>query len=872
MSKLAPTAVKLADYTPPRFLIPSIDLRVELGEERTQVFSTLKLHQNPASQTGPLVLNGEKLVLKAIAINDEPLSETDYVLDETTLTIANPPAAFTLSIHTEIDPKNNTALEGLYRSNQLYCTQCEAEGFRRITYFLDRPDVLSEYTTTVVASRQFPTLLANGNPAGEGVLDDGRHWARWHDPHPKPCYLFALVAGDLTGLSDEYTTTSGRKVTLQLLVEHENAAKCDHAMHALKRSMAWDEQAYGREYDLDVYMIVAVSDFNMGAMENKGLNIFNTQYVLAQPETATDDDYDGITAVIGHEYFHNWSGNRVTCRDWFQLSLKEGFTVFREQQFAATAGAAGVRRIRDVRFLRSLQYPEDAGPTAHPIRPDQYVEINNLYTATVYEKGSEVIRMLHTTLGEVAFRKGTDLYFDRHDGQAVTTEDFVQALEDANGVDLSAFAGWYQQAGTPHVQVQFEHDAAQQTATLSVTQHTLPTPNQPHKQPLPIPIALALLDEQGSPLPLQLSTETGAPGDARVLMLNAAQASWTFTGLATRPVPSLMRGASAPVVLQSDLSRQDRLHLLAHDRDPVACWDAAQELFLAVLVSFQQAHQQSHLQSVEMIVDDELINACRATLARADEDPALIAELLTLPDNAIVIERQTQTDPQALVAAKEALRAGLAQALQDDWRQVYARFQQDTPAARRLKNLALDYLLAVDEPAHRELAVQQFAQAKNMTDALGALRPLSHIACAERDELLAQFYQCWAHEPLVVDKWLTLQGGSAQPQALQDLLAHAAFDLTNPNKVRALLGSFARTNLAGFHAADGAGYRLIADQVLRLSEVNPQVAARLVGTFNRWRKFTPTAQQGMRAALQHILVAPGLAVDVQDIVSKNLAD
>ena len=879
MSENPAVTIYRHDYTPPAYLISQVELRFELGEEGTRVASRLQLRRNPAGSGGALVLAGRQLELTGLRLDGRTLSAGDYVVDAESLTIAVVPEIFTLEVETLIHPERNTSLEGLYTSSGNVCSQCEAQGFRKITYYLDRPDVMARFTTTIVADRsRYPVLLSNGNPVARGELEGGRHFVTWEDPFPKPSYLFALVAGDLIKIEDSFVTASGRRVALQIFVEARNRDKCDHAMVSLKKAMAWDEAVFGLEYDLDIYMILAVDDFNMGAMENKGLNVFNSKYVLARPDTASDLDYQGIEGVIGHEYFHNWTGNRVTCRDWFQLSLKEGLTVFRDQEFSADMTSRAVKRINDVRLLRNGQFPEDAGPMAHPVRPESYEEINNFYTSTVYNKGAEVIRMLHTLLGAAAFRRGMDLYFARHDGQAVTCDDFAAAMADASGVDLEQFKLWYSQSGTPELTASGHFDAAAQSYTLRLRQHCPATPGQPHKLPFHMPVAVGLLDPRGNDLPLQLAGEAAAAATTRVLDLRRAEQSFVFVGLAEQPVASLLRGFSAPVRLKADSSEAELAFLMAHDSDAFNRWEAGQQLatrLLLTLVAEVQAGRPLQL-------DPLFAEAFARTLSDREADPALLALALLLPSETVLAEEMTVADPVAVRAAREWLRRSLAAELRQEFRARYAELQEAGPyrpegpavGRRSLKNLCLAYLVSLGDEQNVALALEQFQRGDNMTDVSAALATLAGYPGPERELALAAFYQRWQNEPLVVDKWLTLQAMALHPAVLDEvrgLLAHPAFTLHNPNKVRALIGAFAQGNPAAFHAADGAGYSFLAEQVLALDGLNPQVAARMVAAFNRWRKYDSGRQALMRAELERILAAPGLSRDVREIVAKALA-
>jgi aminopeptidase N len=737
---------------------------------------------------------------------------------------------------------------------------------------------MARYTTTVVADKhRYPVLLSNGNPVERGELDDGRHWVTWQDPFPKPSYLFALVAGNLYCQQDSFTTRSGRKVTLKIFVEPENSRKCDHALHSLKQAMKWDEDTYGREYDLDIFMIVAVNDFNMGAMENKGLNIFNSSCVLASPETATDADYYNIQSIIGHEYFHNWSGNRVTCRDWFQLSLKEGFTVFRDQEFSADLNSRPVKRIADVNVLRGHQFAQDASPMAHPVRPDAYMEISNFYTVTVYNKGAEVVRMLRNLCGAEGFRKGCDLYFERHDGQAVTTDDFVKAMEDANRIDLGQFRLWYSQAGTPVVKAIPHYDAQQQRLDLTLEQSCPSTPGQDSKQPFHIPVEIALLDDSGRPLPLILAGEAPTPDTHRTLALRESRQTFSFTAIGRPPIVSLLRGFSAPVKLDIERSDTELAFLFAHDPDPFNRWDAGQTLAINTLLDLVAQLQRG----AELTLDDGFIAAFRATLEHPQLDPALITQALTLPAESYLADQCATVDVDAIFQAREFVRKTLADRLQDSLARIYRlydhqevyRFDAEHMAQRSLKNLCLSYLTEVDNHEARQRCLDQLQHANNMTDTLAALSALAQHAWPERDQQLHRFYATWQHDPQVVDKWFSIQAGSRLPDTLEQvrkLLHHPAFRLTNPNKVRALIGRFCMGNPVRFHAANGEGYRFLADQVIELDAINPQIAARLVSALSRWKRFDAGRQTRMREQLQRIVERPKVSRDVFEIVSKSL--
>ena len=877
MSSQQPNAILLSDYRAPDFLIDTVDLHFVLDEATTRVISRLALRRQTPEV--PLVLNGQDLELISVKLDGELLDPGSYQIDTESLTLPGMPDSFQLEIVTEIHPADNTSLGGLYTSGGNFCTQCEAEEFRKITYYLDRPDVMARFTTHIEADQsRYPVLLSNGNLIDKGELAGGRHWAKWQDPFPKPAYLFALVAGDLAVIKDSFTTMSGRTVDLHIYVQHHNVDKCAHAMRSLQKAMAWDEQTYGREYDLDLYMVVAVDDFNMGAMENKGLNVFNSRYVLARPDTATDGDYLGIESVIGHEYFHNWSGNRVTCRDWFQLSLKEGFTVFRDQEFSADLNSRGVQRIQDVNVLRTHQFREDAGPMAHPVRPDSYVEINNFYTVTVYNKGAEVVRMLAHLVGPEGFRKGTDLYFERHDGQAVTTDDFVRAMEDANGVDFSQFRRWYQQAGTPLVTASQSYDAATKTFTLTLSQSCPPTPGQSEKLPFHIPVAVGLLDAQGRDLPLQLAGAAQVTVGTLVLHLTEAEQRFVFENVPCAPTPSILRGFSAPVKIESDLSEAQRYFLMAHDSDPFNRWEAGQQVAVQLILGLAADHQQGR----ELVLDDNFVQAFANTLGDQRLDNALKAEALSLPSEAYLAEFMRPIDPEAIFAARQFVRQTLATQLRDQLLAGYRdnadhgeyRIDPEAIGRRALKNTCLSYLMSDESDREaQQLCLAQFEAAANMTDVMAILGSLAQLDIPAREQALAAFYSKWRQEPLVVDKWLSLQATSRLPNTLetvQALTGHEAFSIKNPNKVRALIGAFCNGNPLRFHAADGAGYRFLVDHVLELDALNPQVAARMCTPLTQWRHYDEPRQQLMREQLQRLLAAPALSKDVYEVASKSL--
>src|SRR5947209_3859894 len=878
-----PLPTRLADYRPPDFLVDEVALDFDLGDTETLVKSHLQLRRNPEAATAaaPLRLDGEELALLAISLDGRPLAPGDYALEpDGTLVIPNVPDAFALDITARIHPETNTQLSGLYMSGGNYCTQCEPEGFRRITWFLDRPDVMSRFTVTVRADKsRYPILLSNGNPSGSGDLADGRHFAKWDDPYPKPSYLFALVAGGLVAVRDEFTTRSGRVVPLAIWVRRGDEDKCGHAMASLKKSMRWDEETFGLEYDLDVFNIVAVSDFNMGAMENKGLNVFNTRYVLAKPDTATDTDYEGIEAVIAHEYFHNWTGNRVTCRDWFQLSLKEGLTVFRDQLFSADQGSAAVCRIGNVRTLRAIQFPEDAGPLAHPVQPQSYLRIDNFYTATVYNKGAEIIRMMHTLLGAQGFRRGMDVYIATNDNHAATIEDFVAAMEEGNGVDLSDFRLWYHQAGTPEITVEDHYDPATRQYELTVSQRVPPTPGQPDKQPMPVLLAMGLLSPNGDEMPTRLEHEGEAKTGTRVLLCDRERQVFRFADVAAPPVPSLLRNFSAPVKLQG--VPLDRLKFLAiHDTDPVARWDAGQQVAIRVLLDRIAGHQRGDALPP---LDPDLIAAMRQTLADADRDPAFAAEALVLPSELTLADEMKTVDPDAIHIARATARAELAAALREPLDSAYRDLADPGPyktdgrsiGRRALRNVCLASLAAGDTTAGARPATAQFELAANMTDVLAALAVLVDIDCPERAAALDAFYRRWESDPLVTDKWFALQARSSLPgtlDAVRALATHPAFNRSNPNRVRALIGAFTQGNPLHFHAKSGEGYAFLAAEVLALDPGNPTLAARLVQPLGQWRRYDAARQGLMRAQLDRILAAPGLSRNTYEMVSKSLAE
>ncbi|GAA0784415.1 aminopeptidase N [Marinobacterium sediminicola] len=870
MSSKQHETIYLEDYQPPAWLISHTELRFELEEEQTLVRAQLSVQANPlvSDKRRPLELFGDvDMELCRLSIDGEILEACDYQRKGDRLLIENVPESFTLECVTRLLPHENTALEGLYKSDGMFCTQCEAEGFRRITFFPDRPDVMSIFRTTLVADKAlYPVLLSNGNPIESGEDGEGRHWVTWDDPWPKPSYLFALVAGDLAMLEDRYTTTSGREVALRIYAEPKDLDKLDYAMQSLKNAMRWDEDVYGREYDLDIYMIVAVDFFNMGAMENKGLNIFNTSCVLAHPKTTTDQGFQRVEGVVAHEYFHNWSGNRVTCRDWFQLSLKEGFTVFRDAEFSADMNSRTVKRIEDVSLLRTAQFAEDAGPMAHPVRPESYMEISNFYTLTVYEKGAEVVRMLHTLLGADLFRKGSDLYFERHDGQAVTTDDFVAAMEAVSGRDLGQFKRWYSQAGTPRLEVSDSYNPETCEYTLTVRQSCPPSPGQDHKQPYLIPLNIGLLAEDGQEL------------YSGMLELTKEIQQFRFDNIASRPVPSLLRGFSAPVKLEYDYSDEQLLMLLSNDPDGFNRWDAGQRLCIRLL----QQQMQRYRDGVPMTCPETLVTAWRQLLLDESLDPAMVTQCLRLPSEAQLAELAGVIDVAAIHDAREFMRKALAEALEQEWLMAYQRCDTgeayspdaESTGRRSLKNLALAYLMATGREPWLELTRQQYEQSDNMTDQLAALSLVAHSEFRETaEELLQEFYQQWQHESLVMNQWLAVQASDPTEGALErvkELAQHPIFDARNPNKLRSLIGSFCAQNLSSFHAEDGSGYIWLADWILKLDKQNPQVAARLLTPLTRWKRYTAERGSLMRAQLQRIIDTNELSADVYEVVSKSL--
>jgi aminopeptidase N len=884
-----PQTIYRKDYTPPSFWVDTVEMGFDLDPDTTRVATRMTMRRNPVSRSKSIVLHGEALELAALRMNGKTLTKRGYTLGNGVLEIFNAPPEVTLEIETVIRPSQNTSLMGLYVSNGNFFTQCEAEGFRKITFFPDRPDVMAKYKVMLRADKKkYPVLLGNGNLIEEGELGDGRHYAVWEDPFKKPSYLFALVAGKLVCQEETYRLKSGREVLLQVWVEDGNLDKTQHAMDSLKNSIRWDEERFGLELDLDRFMIVAVGDFNMGAMENKGLNIFNTKFVLANPRIATDADYANIESVVGHEYFHNWTGNRVTCRDWFQLSLKEGLTVFRDQEFSAdmigTASGRAVKRIEDVRVLRQAQFPEDAGPMAHPVRPDSYVEINNFYTVTIYEKGSEVVRMYQTLLGRDGFRKGMDLYFERHDGQAVECDDFRAAMADANGRDLEQFGLWYSQAGTPRVTVDTHYDESRQTYELRLSQSCPPTPGQAKKLPFHIPVAVGLLDSDGNDMPLRLEgqPQVGEAPTTMVLELTKQEQTFVFTDVPEDPVPSILRDFSAPVVLEVDYHDSDLAFLMANDSDPFNRWEAGQRLATRRMLAMVQSIQKNQALTNEELNDEILTRSFGATLNDEGLDPAFRELALTLPSETVIAEQMEVIDPHAIHVVRRFLRRSLAAAMRVDWEVAYqgnrtpGTYSPDAVSAgrRALKNLALSYLMELDDAEAHLLAQTQYDSANNMTDRLAALSALANSTAPGRDEALVRFYRDFEHEALVIDKWFMLQGMARTNDvaAIRQLMKHPAFTLKNPNRARSLIFSFCNGNPSQFHAIDGSGYEFWAEQVIALNALNPQVAARLARTLDRWRKYAPALQKKMRGALEKVAATRGLSKDVLEVVTKSLAN
>ncbi|MDB4974784.1 MAG: aminopeptidase [Myxococcaceae bacterium] len=883
MKESSSVVIRREDYRPPPYTVEQIDLLFALDEQATRVTATSQVRRTEqGAEDAPLVLDGQRMVLESISIDGRKLTEGQYTLTPESLVVPRVPARFVLEVVSTINPAANKALEGLFLSSGNFCTQCEAEGFRCITWFIDRPDVMARYTTRIEADKKrYPVLLSNGNLVSQGELDGGKHFAVWEDPFLKPCYLFALVAGNLSVREDSFTTMSGRKVKLQVFTAQRDLDQTEHCLASLKRAMAWDEQAFGREYDLDIYMIVAVRDFNMGAMENKGLNVFNTKYVLARQDTATDSDFLNVEAVVGHEYFHNWSGNRVTCRDWFQLSLKEGFTVFRDQEFSSDVGSRALKRIQDVQRLLATQFPEDAGPTAHPVRPDAYSEINNFYTATVYEKGSEVVRMIQTLVGKEAFRKGCDLYFERHDGQAVTCDEFVQAHADTSGVDLSQFKLWYSQAGTPVVTASTRYDAKKKTFELKLAQRVPPTPGQPEKQPAHIPILMGLIGQSGADLALQLADEQSAHATqddqtSRLLELRQAEQTFTFVNVPERPAASLLRGFSAPVRLETDCTDADLLLRMAHDSDSYCRWDAAQSLAQRRIFQGIEALRRGERPTL----DAAFVEAFGRALG-SDAEPPLLAQALALPAESVIADRLEDVDPSAVHEARAFIERELASAHRELLLRRYDELSSggahamtsEAMGRRSLRNLVLRYLTAATGFRDGSIAKRQFDEASNMTDMIAALAALVNVDGPEREAALAAFYDRFQDEALVVDKWFSVQATSTRERTLDEviaLMAHPAFQLDNPNRARSLIDSFASGNPLRFHDQSGRGYAFLRERVLEIDRFNGQVSARMVGPLTRFSRYEPRRRALMIAELQQILEQGSLSTDLSEQVGKAM--
>ena len=853
----------LKNYKPSTFIATTVALNFDLFDDHALVSNRMQLQRQCE---GDLHLYGDELELISIHLDDTPLPSTAYRMEKGDLIIPKCPDALMLTVVTRIRPQDNTKLSGLFRSNHLFCTQCESEGFRRMTYFLDRPDVLATFTTRITADKaHYPVLLSNGNLKDSGDLDDGRHWVQWEDPFKKPSYLFALVAGNLVSVTDHFITSSGRKVDLYIYVEPENEDKCTHAMASLKKAMRWDEDVYGREYDLDLFMIVAVSDFNMGAMENKGLNIFNSKYILARPDSATDQDYADIEGVVGHEYFHNWTGNRVTCRDWFQLSLKEGLTVFRDQEFSRDMGSRDVNRILDVKVLRNAQFPEDAGSMAHPVRPESYQEINNFYTSTIYNKGAEVIRMQHTLLGKQGFRRGMDLYFERHDGKAVTIDDFVAAMEDANGVDFTQFKRWYSQAGTPVVTVKSDYQKGR--LTLSFTQTCIPTPECKHKKPFHIPIRIALFDASGHAIPLKND----------LIELRETEQTFRFEGLDEKPIVSLLRDFSAPVVLRSETSPDDLLALLRFEMDGFAKWDAAQNLALTSIIKCYHAPKN------EWKLPLALVDAYRHVLLDEELDAALRAEILTLPGFEDVAANLKDIDVDIVESVRDFFSKELGSALFAEAKACYEQLWQNEDhtmhgaayARRKLRNVCLSLMMSANETKTLPFCLKQFSAAKTMTDQIASFALLVNSSETKvHQKAIDDFYQQWKKDELVLDKWFALQASCERSDTLASvkvLLSHPAFNIKNPNKVRSLIGAFTLNNPRHFHAIDGSGYVFLTDMLIKMDKLNPQIAARLATPYTRWKRLNSKRQALMKQQLER-LAALDLSNDLRELVLKSLVD
>ena len=890
MKDAQPKAIYLTDYLVPDFLIEKTHLVFSIEEDITTVTSTLEIKRNSvATNKNALVLVGQELHLISVHIDGQLIDKNNYTQTDESLTIMVPDECVFKCV-TSIKPQENTSLEGLYKSSGMYCTQCEAEGFRKITYYLDRPDVMSIFTTTIIADKtKYPVLLSNGNLIDESTTQSPtgelRHCVTWEDPFKKPAYLFALVAGNLQFIEDEFVTESNRKVALRIFVEAKDLDKCDHAMESLKLAMRWDEQVYGREYDLDVFMIVAVDDFNMGAMENKGLNIFNTSCVLANQQTTTDAAFQRVEGVVAHEYFHNWSGNRVTCRDWFQLSLKEGFTVFRDQNFSADMGSPIVKRIEDVSFLRTTQFAEDAGPMAHPVQPSSFIEISNFYTLTIYEKGSEIVRMIHSLLGAEKFREGSDLYFSRHDGQAVTINEFVDAMASVSGRDFTQFKYWYTQAGTPTLIVKDHYDAENKTYDLTFSQKLPDTPESKsrNKKPHLIPIAMGLVGEAGCLAlhPEGCSLTETADNTHWIIELDEQEKTYRFNHVLEKPVPSLLRNFSAPVKLTSSYTRGDYLRLIRSDDDGFNRWDATQQLAVSIIQELMNAYKKSE----KIVPDNSLVVGLQAIVRDESLDKNMIALMLTLPSEAYLAEISEVIDVEAIHFARDELRLSIAVALKDDLISIYNLLSNDSVyspsaegiATRSLKNTALGYLMLLDDKEVHRLCIKQCDSSNNMTDTMVALRALVHSDFEslniDKARVLSEFFNKWSDEALVVNQWLSVQASVANTETLETvkaLMEHPSFSIKNPNKVRSLIGTFCQ-NPVSFHQSSGVGYAFLTQQIIKLNKMNPQIAARLLAPLTRWKKYAPTQQYLMKQALENILAIDDLSKDVYEVVSKSLA-
>ena len=885
----------LKEYKLPPYFVDTIDIHVELYEKYSEITSFMKIRRNKNSDAqNNLILDGKEMRLISIFADDALLMPSEFQVTDEYLMIKKVPNLFTLEIKVRVKPQNNIALEGLYKSGSMFCTQCEAEGFRKITYFPDRPDIMSKYTCTIVADKErYPVLLSNGNPIGKGLLENNRHWVKWEDPFKKPCYLFALVAGDLACIKDSFTTASNRKVAICFYVERVNANRCNHAIQSLKKAMKWDEDIYARQYDLDLYMVVAVNDFNAGAMENKGLNIFNSKYVLAATKTATDTDFDDIESVIAHEYFHNWTGNRITLKNWFQLSLKEGLTVYRDQEFSADMTSNGVRRVIDVKLLRENQFTEDAGPMSHPVMPSSYIEVNNFYTSTVYEKGAEVVRMLRIILGHKVFFKGMELYFQRFDGQAVTTDDFIETMEISSNIDgikkdLTQFKLWYTQSGTPIVTATLSYNLETKICSLTLSQNFKPPFSDKNKEinkkPMHIPIAVGLLDKNGIDIPLVIDDENNAPVSTKILNLTCTKQTFNFINILEKPIPSLLRGFSAPVHIKYSYSDEELIFLMANDSDDFNKWDAGNRLFLRTTLRLVNDYKNNK----KIILNDDIIMALYKILTNNSsgnlndnaQDKLFIAFMLTIPSELEIGDEMDIIDVDTIHFVRQFVIKAIAKKLEKTFFEIYHKnhdinysFYGDAKARRKLKNLALFYLSKCDVPQYIDLVYKQFKNADNMTDELSALSILSNISCNENEKSLQEFYEKWKHDPLVLDKWFAVQGTSILKGTLdkvKKLTKHPNFSMKNPNKVRSLIGAFCGRNPSSFHDISGKGYQFLADNIILLDDFNPQIASRLASLFNKWKKYDEKRGDLMKEQLKRIKKSPKLSKAVYEIVIKAL--